>query len=116
MEDSQRKGRTQLRRSAPASDLLSLFSEVTEHNEKMVLETREQKYNKFCCKVFSLVSQQISDQAHKHEEKLQLKMRLTLFGVHMRETGREISKCAKTALHTVTIRFASGTELFGNSQ
>lgn len=52
----------------------------------MVPEAREQKYNKFCCKIFSIVSHQISDQAHKHDEKLQLNMRLALFGVLMRET------------------------------
>lgn len=52
----------------------------------MVPETREQKNNKFCCKVFSIVSHQISDQAHKHDEKLQLNMRVTLSGVQVRET------------------------------
>lgn len=71
-------------KSAPASDLLLLSSKVIEHNEKMIPETREQKYNTFCCKVFSIVSQQISDQAHKHDVKLELNMRLTLFGVSMR--------------------------------
>lgn len=86
MKASQRQVRAQIGRSAPVCDLLLLSSKVTEHNEKMVPETREQTYNKFCCKVFSIVSHQISEQAHKHDEKLQLNVRLTLFGVQMRKT------------------------------
>lgn len=62
--------RTQIGRSASASNLLLLSSKVIENNEKMMPESREQKSNKLRCKVVSIVSHQVSDQVQTHEEKL----------------------------------------------